>query len=101
MPEIRIGYHNVEFKQNIETNISKIIDIRYYVMPGSHYGYISVKFKNTSGFIDVWGIAVNREWPDKTVDFLEIDGIKYVEQDLFKYMQKFQNEKLVKEIDSL
>jgi hypothetical protein len=101
MPEIRIGYHNVTFKQDIETDISKIIDIKYSVMPGSHYRYISVKFKNTSGLSDVWGIGINREWRDKTVDFLEIDGIKYTGQDLIKYMLKFRNEKLMKEIDSL
>lgn len=101
MPKIRIGYHKVEFKQDIETDIYKIIDIKYSDMPGRNYGYISVKFRNTSGFTDVWGIAINKKWWDKTVDFLEIDGIKYAEQDLIKYMQKFQNEKLAKEIDSL
>lgn len=101
MPKIRIGYHIVEFHQNIETDISKIIDIKYIVMPASHNKIISVKFKHTNGLSDVWGIGINREWRDKTVDFLEIDGIKYVDQDLIKYMQKFQNEKLMKEIDSL
>lgn len=39
MHEIRIGYHNVTFKQDIDTGISKIIDIKYSVMPGSHYGF--------------------------------------------------------------
>lgn len=101
MPKIRIGYHNVEYNQNIETDISKIIDIKYIVMPASHNEYISVKFRNTRGFTDVWGIGINKKWWDKTVDFLEIDGVKYAEQDLIKYMQKFQNEKLMKEIDSL
>ena len=101
MHKIRIGYHVVEFKRDIETDISKIIDIKYSDVPGCHYGYISVKFENTHGFTDVWGLAVNKKWLDKTVDFLEIDGVKYAEQDLFKYMQKFQNEKLMKEIDSL
>jgi len=98
MQVIRIGYHCAEFSQRIETDIIKILDITY---TGNHNKYISVKFKHTNGMTDVWGIGINREWRDKTVDFLEIDGVKYVEQDLFKYMQKFQNEKLMREIDSL
>ena len=101
MPEIRIGYHNVTFKQDIDTDISKIIDIKYSVMPASHNKFISVKFRRTNGLTDVWGIGIDREWRDKTVDFLEIDGVKYTGQDLIKYMLKFRNEKLMKEIDSL
>jgi len=95
MQVIRIGYHCAEFGQRIETDIIKILDITYNVK------YIYVMFKHTNGLTDVWGIGINREWRDKTVDFLEIDGVKYVEQDLIKYMQKFQNEKLMREIDSL
>lgn len=101
MRKIRIGYHNVEFKQDIERDIYKIIDIKYIVMPVSHNKFISVKFKHTNGLSDVWGIGIDREWRDKTVDFLEIDGVKYTGQDLVKYMLKFQNKKLMKEIDSL